>query len=268
MSEPNDAFASLFETNYEREKPRRRGRGWIIAGSVIAILAILAGVAFYFTDSGLRGAAETVAAQQVQSRLPAGATGQVKVTIGGGSVITQYLNGSFDDVTVSIPALTADGATSALELHAQGVATDITKPVAQLDGSVTFGPTSLTTVVPYPGTTQVTLVDGAVKFAGTQGDATRSVAYEVTATPSLSGQSIVMTPTAATITSGATPEEQPAIVAQLMAQKPAVCLAKYVPKGTTLTGVSVTPKGLALAFGGKNVTLSSQTFRSDAACTP
>ncbi|MFF1877820.1 DUF2993 domain-containing protein [Leifsonia sp. NPDC058230] len=268
MSDSNDAFASLFETNYEREKPRRRGRGWIIAGSVIAILAILAWVAFYFTDSGLRGAAETVAAQQVQSRLPDGATGEVKVSIGGGSVITQYLSGSFDDVTVSIPALTAEGATSALELRAKGVATDITKPVDQLDGTVAFGPAALTTVAPYPGTTAVTLGDGTVSFAGTQAVAAGSIAYEVTATPSLSGQSIVMTPTAATVTSGASPEQQPAIVAQLMAQKPAVCLAKYVPKGTTLTGVTVTPQGLSLAFSGKNVTLSSQTFRSTATCTP
>ncbi|WP_431279975.1 LmeA family phospholipid-binding protein [Leifsonia poae] len=268
MSDQNDAFASLFETNYQREKPRRRGRGWIIAGSVIAILVILGWVAFTFTDSGLRATAETVAAQQVQSRLPEGATGDVTVTIGGGPVISQYLNGSFDDVTVSVPALTADGATSALELRAKGVATDITKPVEQLSGTVTFGPAALTTVVPYPGTTKVALGDGSVTFSGTQGDAGRAIAYDVTATPSLVGQSIVMTPTAATVTSGAAAEQQPAIVAQLMAQKPAVCLAKYVPKGTTLTGVTVTPAGLALAFGGKNVTLSSQTFRSTATCTP
>ncbi|MEO7015635.1 MAG: DUF2993 domain-containing protein, partial [Leifsonia sp.] len=197
---------------------------------------------------------------------PDGAAGNVKVTIGGGSVVAQYLSGSFDDVRVSIPKLTAAGATSALDLRASGVSTDLGKPVKRLDGSVTFGPESLAAVIPYPGVSQPKLGDGIVTFTGTQTVAGHSITYSVTAVPSVSGASVVFTPKTAAVTAGATAAEQPTVVGQLMAQKPAVCLAKYVPKDTKLTGVRVAPSGLSLTFAGTQVTLSGQTFRPDGTC--
>ncbi|HEY9324753.1 MAG TPA: LmeA family phospholipid-binding protein, partial [Agromyces sp.] len=87
-------------------RPRRRlsraARVWIIVGVVLAVVVALVVVA----DIVARGIAEQRVAEEVEANLPDGVDGDVSVTIGGFSVIAQYLSGTMQHVELDAPELT------------------------------------------------------------------------------------------------------------------------------------------------------------------
>ncbi len=77
----------------------RAARVWITVVAVVAALAALVVVADVIT----RNVAEARFAEEIEANLPDGVEGDVGVTIGGLSVIAQYLSGTMQHVELSAP---------------------------------------------------------------------------------------------------------------------------------------------------------------------
>lgn len=264
-----DALEALFAGSGGGRPTRRRGRGAIIAAWIVGGLIVLLGIAAVVADGLLRGAAESVAAQALEQKLPEGSSGHVTVSIGGFSFLTQYLAGSFDDVQIDSSSLTLDGVPASLHLHARGVPTTLTEAVGSISGTVAFTPVAVATLLPVPGATGVpTLGNGTIASTVNQQLAGGAVAYSVTAKPTFGNGSVTLTPTAVTVTSAPPGTNSDEIVNDVLAHPPTtICVASRLPSALSPTGFSVDPNAARIAVAGKNVRLTSSLFGTKGSCS-
>ncbi|GAB3123680.1 LmeA family phospholipid-binding protein [Glaciibacter psychrotolerans] len=220
---------------------RRRIKGFIIVGSVV-----VAGLVLYAVgDTVIRNYAENRIAQEIQTNLPAGVTGDVSVSIGGLSAIGQFVIGRFDEVTLDAPKISVDGATGSVHIIAQGVPTNTQKTVGHITGTVDLSQEALNTLLKNSGATpgaEVELRDGDVSYSDSLDVFGLSVGYRATATPTAAGAYLVLTPTSAEVTSTAGNLDITGLVQKILGEQPlSICVASYLPVGLDLTDVNVTP---------------------------
>ena len=115
-----------------REQRSRAGRVFFIVAGVVVAIAVLLVIA----DVVVRNIAEQRVAEQIEGKLPPGVDGEVDVSIGGFSVIAQYLTGTMDRVELSAPELTVEGAPLDVDVALQGVPVDFASPIALVDATV------------------------------------------------------------------------------------------------------------------------------------
>lgn len=252
----------------------RKRRG--VAALVIS-LALVAGlvVAFFIVDAGLRSYAEDRARTEIGNNLPDGATGDVDVSIGGVSVIAQYLAGSFDRVELDAPKFAIGGVPAAVRIVAAGVPVDRTKPVRDVTGTVDLGEASVNALLAAGGTTtdsttdaELTLGTGEVSYSGTFPLFDFELGYEATATPSASADSLLFTPTAAELTSGFGVLDLSRAIPLILGQDPlSICVAQYLPDGVTLTGVDVTPDRARVKLESSTLMLTRQSLTTLGSCS-
>ncbi|HYI31840.1 MAG TPA: DUF2993 domain-containing protein, partial [Glaciibacter sp.] len=169
-------------------------RRWVVALVVSAVLVAVLVVAFFVVDAGLRSYAEDRVEAEFADNLPEGATGDIEVSIGGASVIAQYLHGSFDRVELDAPTFAVGGVPAAVHVVASGVPVDRTKPVRDVTGTVDLSEESVNALLASGGTTgnaELTLGTGEVKYSGTLPVLGLEIGYEATATPSTSADSLL-----------------------------------------------------------------------------
>ncbi|HEX4980658.1 MAG TPA: LmeA family phospholipid-binding protein, partial [Ilumatobacteraceae bacterium] len=179
---------------------KRRGIAAVVISSVLVIGLV---VAFFIVDAGLRSYAEGRVEAEIADNLPEGATNDVNVSIGGLSVIAQYLSGSFDRVEVRAPKFAVNGAPAAVHIVASGVPVDRTKPIRDVQGAIDLGPDAVTALVAASGNTaaaELTLGKGTVSYSGTFPVFGFDIGYRATAQPSTSPDSLLFTPTDAKLT--------------------------------------------------------------------
>jgi hypothetical protein len=271
MSGTESLEAMFAESGWESRPPkRRRGRGWKIAAVVVGVIVVLAVVGAAIVDNVLRSAAESVAAGEVQTELVDHDPGHVSVKIGGFSVIQQYLKGTFERVDVTIPSVTVNSLPVSVHLVAHQVSTDLTAPIPEITGSVSIDQAVLNKAFPMQGVTPpVTLGHGTLSFNGSQAVAGGSVAYTMTVTPSIIGGVLELTPKSAVITSAPAGVDKTAAAAALTAvgsRRGGVCVASLAPTGAAVTGATITPKAVVLAFTAKDLTLSSGLLSATNPC--
>jgi hypothetical protein len=222
---------------------KRRGIGALVIAGLL-ILGLIG--AYFIVDSVLRSYAQNRVRQEITSNLPEGVTGDVTVSIGGFSVIGQFLAGNFDHVDLKAPALTADGAQASVHLIATDVPVDTAKTVGDVRGAIEIGQESLNTLLAnaeIPGDPTVTLADDSVSYTGTITVARVPIGYTATATPEAAGGAVLLTPTKAKVTTGIGSLNLSGLVQRILGQEPIpVCVAQYLPVGVDLTGVDVTPQ--------------------------
>lgn len=262
------SMGEFFEAPDSPRPARKRGRGWVIAAWIVGGLIVLLGIAAVLIDNGLRAAAESVAADQIEQRLPDNVTGNVDVHIGGGSVILQYLSGSFDHVELDAPSLSIDGVRVPAHVMASGLSTDLSKPVHGVTATVSLDQNALNTLLRVPeATSGFTLGEGTLSFDGSRSLLGFTVKYHATAKPKAAGTTIELTPTAANITAGPAGLDLSDFVTQLLRAKPLpVCVAQYLPKGVDVTKIDVNPKSAVLTFHAADLPLSAQTLSSKGSC--
>lgn len=247
----------------------RKRRG--VAALVIS-LALVAGlvVAFFIVDAGLRSYAEERVQTEISSNLPEGATGDVDVSIGGVSVIAQYLSGSFDRVELDAPDFAIGGVPAAVHIVAGGVPVDRTKPVRDVTGTVDLSEESVNALLAAGGTTgdaELALGKGEVSYSGTFPVFGFDIGYEATATPSTSADSLLFTPTAAELTSDVGTVDLSGIIPLILGQEPlSICVAQYLPDGVTLTGVDVTPDRARVKLESSTLMLTRQSLTTLGSC--
>ncbi|MGO4689255.1 LmeA family phospholipid-binding protein [Glaciibacter sp. 2TAF33] len=245
----------------------RRG----IGGLVVASLLLLGLVGAYFiVDSVLRNYAQNRVRQEIANNLPEGVTGDVTVSISGFSVIAQYLGGSFDQVELKAPALAAGGAQASVHLVATDVPVDTAKTVGDVRGAIEMGQQSLDALLAnadIPGNPTVKLGDGTVSYTGTITVARVPIGYTATAIPQAAGDSVLLTPTKATVTTAIGSLNLGGLVQRILGEEPLpICVAQYLPAGVDLTGVDVTPQRARITLHAPALRLTEEGLTTLGSC--
>src|SRR4051794_32520597 len=118
----------------EQQLPKRK-RPWVPVVIVVGALVVLVGV-FFIADSVVRGVAEQRVSAQIEQNLPDNVNADVAVSIGGTSVIAQYLTGSFETVVLSAPDARVDGVPIDVKVTADGVPVDTSKTIGKVIATV------------------------------------------------------------------------------------------------------------------------------------
>lgn len=246
----------------------RRGSGCLVMSAVM--VGLLVG-AYFLADAGLRAFAEGEAERQIADALPASVTGDVTVSIGGFSVIAQYFSGSFDRVELTAPDLTADGVPASVRIVATDVEPKVGGTIGQVDATIDLTPETLNALAHAAGTpaeTHIVLGSDAITYTGTLSVAGFPIGYQATATPAVTDNALVFTPTAAEVTTGLGSLDVSAIVPAVLGEAPIrVCVAKYLPAEVALSSVNVTSARASITLESSTMLLTKQSLATLGTCS-
>ncbi|MFD5865952.1 DUF2993 domain-containing protein [Agromyces sp. NPDC127015] len=248
--------------------PRKRlGRGAKIGIVVAAVVVGLVAIAVV-ADVIARGVAEQRVAEEIRANLPDQVDGDVDVTIGGFSVIAQYLSGSMDEVALSAPDLEVDGAPIDAQVTLQQVPVDLASPVGHLTATVSTDEASLNRLIDVPGATgTVTLGDGTVGYEGSVEVLGAPISYQVTAAPTAAGDRILLEPVGVEVGAGGASFDVSGLIQRLIGDDPVpVCVAEHLPEGIEVTGVAVAPGAVRVDLAGDDVELDGDALGRTGHC--
>ncbi|HSP52053.1 MAG TPA: DUF2993 domain-containing protein [Cryobacterium sp.] len=250
-------------------KSRRRGLGaFVVTGLVVVGLV----AAFFLVDGGVRSYAEGQIEQEIASNLPDTVTGDVAVSLGGVSVIAQYLGGSFDRVALESSALTVDGVPASVHVVATDVPLDQTEPVGDVRGIVDLEPDALNTLLSQSlpsdaPAASVELGPDEVSYSGRVELLGFPIGYRASATPSVDADALLLTPSGASVTSGGGSIDAGNLLSLVLGEEPLrICVAQYLPEGVTLAGVNVTPQRARLTLQSSTLTLTRESLTTLGSC--
>lgn len=246
-------------------RPKRRTtRVWITVVAIVAVLAALAVVA----DVVARGIAERRFGEQIRMNLPEGVDGEVDVSIGGFSVIAQYLTGTMEHVELSAPELEVNGTPVAVDVVGEGVPVDLASPVASITGTITADEDALNRLVSVPGVNGAfTLGDGTVGYAGTIEVLGFSLDYSATARPTAAGDTVQLVPEGVELESGVGVVDVSVAVNRLLGDDPiAICVAQYLPEGVQVSSIEIDPGVATVVLAANGFTLDEQSLATKGSC--
>lgn len=248
--------------------PRRRlSRG---ARTAIIVGASLAGVValLVVADVVARGIAEQRVAEEVRANLPETVEGDVDVTIGGFSVIGQYLSGTMEHVTLSAPELVVEGAPLDVQVSLEGVPVDLAKPVDRLEATITADQAAVDTLVDIPGATgSITLGDATVGYEGAVEFLGRQITFQVTATPVAAGREVLLQPVGVEIGAGGGSLDLSGVVERVVGDDPIpVCVAEHLPAGVEVAAVAAAPGVLRVDLEGRDIVLDGASLQQTGSC--
>lgn len=241
---------------------RRRGLGVVIALIVVGVLAVGVVVA----DVSLRVYAEDRAASEIAASLPDTVEGDIDVSIGGFSFLQQYLSGTFDRVTLDAPALTVSGVPVDAHVVATGVPADLSKPIGTASATLTLGQDAVNSIVEVPGAATLTLDDQAVRYDGAISFLGLSIDYLVTASVSVTPDSVVLTPQKATLTAGSTVVDASDALDAILDQPIPLCVASYLPQGVELADLTISPGRATVVLRASDLSIDETSLRTLGVC--
>lgn len=244
-----------------RPRPRRRR-----IGVVIALVVVVLVVVFVIADIALRAYAENRATSEITSSLPDTVEGDIDVTIGGFSFLQQYLSGTFDHVTLDAPALSVDGVPVDAHVVANGVPTDLTKPIGAVSATLTLSEDAVNSVVQVPGSATLTLENQTVGYDGSISFLGLSLDYLVTAAVSVTPDSVVLSPQTATLTAGSTVVDASDALTAVTDESIPLCIADYLPQGVVLKKLTVAPGSATVTLGASDFTIDETSLRTVGTC--
>jgi len=256
--------------------PKRRRPARRLLVTLIALLALVA--VFFAVDAGLRSYAQNRIASEIDAGLPAGVSGDVDVTIGGASVIVQYLTGSFERVELTAPTLTVNDVPASVSIVATGVPTDTSQPIGHVAGTIDLDQAALNTLLqtalaeadadPAARNAELELGTDQITYTGELSVFGLPIGYQATATPSVTADSLVLTPTDARVTSGAGGLDVSGLLDLALGDEPiSVCMADYLPQGVTLSDVETTPERARITLESSTLTLTEQSLSTLGSCS-
>ncbi|WP_022893156.1 LmeA family phospholipid-binding protein [Agromyces subbeticus] len=247
-----------------RRRPGRASRGRIIAAVVLAVLVALIVVA----DIVARGIAERQVAEAIEANLPDGIEGEVDVTIGGFSVIGQYLAGTMERVELDAPQLSVEGAPVDVAVVAEGLPVDFESPVRRLTATIDADEASVNRLVSVAGVEAgFTLGDGTVGYEGELEFFGVPVSYQVTAIPTAAGDSVLLQPAGVEVGAGGATVDVSGVIDRLMGGDPlAVCIADRLPQGVQLDSIAVTPGAATVRLTARGLTLDASSLEQTGSC--
>jgi hypothetical protein len=249
---------------------RRRRPRWVrvllwtlIPLAVLAVLLVVADVA-------VRAYAEQRVASEIEKKLPSNVSGEVQAHIGGVSVLQQYLSGTFDSVELDAPKLTVDGAPLSASIVATSVPADFSKPIGQATGTLSISQASLNTLVTIPGATgDITLGDGTIGYDGSIDLLGLPVGYSVTAKPEAAGDTVLLQPDKASLSTGSGSDVNLTRLLQALTDRGPfpVCAAQYLPAGVQVSDITVTPGHATVTLTASDVVIDEKFLHSKGSCS-
>ncbi|MBF4569715.1 DUF2993 domain-containing protein [Plantibacter sp. VKM Ac-2880] len=239
---------------------RKRRRPWVPFVVVIGVIVVLVG-AFLIADTIVRGVAEDRVASQIEQSLPDGVDADVAVSIGGASVIAQYLTGTFEHVDLRAPGASVDGIPLDVRVSADAVPLDPKQTIGRVVATIRIdadGAAALAKTAGLPGT--LTLGDDEVGYAGEATVLGFTIPYDFSVAPTTTAERVNLMPTSVNVDTGlfGVIDLRALVTGFLQGDPPSICVAQYLPEGVDLDRLAVTPQ-VATA------TLTSTTLRLDEA---
>lgn len=254
----------------ERSSPRARP-GWFapVAWGVGILVALV--VLFFVADAIVRTVAQNAVRDQIQQQLPADVTAKdLNVTIGGLSVIGQYLAGSFERVELDAPHVTANGIKARAKIVAYGIPTDLARPVERIQGTVTVAEGQVDSLVSIPGITDphFRFTNKNVSVSGVAHLLGVPVKISADVHPSLAGGGFLsLAPSNVTVGAADANVDLTQVAQALIGGKSyAVCVAQYLPKGVRITDIGIGNGTATVSVGGAGIVLDEATLNSKGHC--
>jgi hypothetical protein len=258
-------FQPTVEYPAMNDRPRRRGRTVAI---IVAVAVLVLGGLFLLADWLVRGIAQEVVASEIEQRLPESVDAEVGVSVGGFSVIGQYLAGRFDRVELDAPGARIQGVPVDAHVVAEGVPLDRTRAVEQASATVTIDQESLGSLVELPGgASGLRLGDGTVSYQAAVEVLGLSVGYRLTAEPVADGQNVLLVPAGVEVEAGGAALDLDGVVEQLVGSAALpVCVARYLPEGVEVTDIQITPEQARVSFESDSLVLTGAALSSTGSC--
>jgi hypothetical protein len=233
---------------------------------VVALVALVV-----VADLVIRNVAEARVAEEIQANLPDGVSGDVDVTIGGFSVIRQYLSGSMDQVELSAPELAVQGVPIGVVVLAQDVPVDLASPVGRLTATIQASPEAVNQLVAAQDIEGVdgdlAFGDGTVAYTGSARLLGFPIEYTVTARPTAAGDTVLLEPVGVEVGSGGGSFDVSGLVDRLLGDDPVpVCVAQYLPEGVEVQQIAVDPTGAVVTLEGDGLRLDEATLSQTGSC--
>jgi hypothetical protein len=249
--------------------PDQKKRHWIkrviVAGGIVVLLVI----AFFVADAALRAYAENRVADEIKGELPTGfIANDLTVDVGGFSIIGQYLAGSFDTVRLDAH-VTMNGVPASASIVAHEVPVDFTQPVGSITGSMVLDQDAANRLVKIPGaTSKITFGDGTVGYSGAATLFGLPLTYTAVVVPTADGTTILLAPKSVKLTGGPAGLDLSGIVSQVLGDKPfPLCVAQFLPKGVTVTDISIHKGSANATVSARDIVLDQKTFENLGSCS-
>lgn len=232
--------------------------------AIVAVVVVAALVAaFFIADSIARSTGERLVAEKFAEKLSSeeGTTvspDDIDVRIGGASVIAQYLGGSFESVHVDADGIAFDGTPLDVAIQANGVPTDMSKPVNTVTGSVSFDQAGLDSLLQKNGTdADIKLGDETVTYTASQTFLGVPLSFTLTAEPSTTTDSLVFTPTSGELAAGSAAIDVSGLIDAVLADNTvSFCIADQIPAGVDLSGADVAPDSVTVRFQARDLIIA------------
>jgi LmeA-like phospholipid-binding len=248
----------------ERKPRGRAARIWITVVAVVVALVALIVVA----DVIVRNIAEARFAEEIEANLPDGVEGDVGVTIGGLSVIAQYLSGTMQRVELSAPELDVEGVPIAVDVVGEGVPVDLALPVEHLTATIEADAAAVNRLVDVQGIEgELAFGDGTVGYSDSVRFLGFPIEFTVTARPTAAGDTVLLEPVGVDVEAGGGSIDVSGIVDRLLGDDPIpVCVAEHLPAGVEVQQLTVEPTGAAVALQADGLRLDEASLATLGSC--
>ena len=249
-----------------RDQRSRAGRVFFIVAGVVVGIAVLLVIA----DVVVRDIAEQRVAEQIEGELPPGVEGEVEVTIGGFSVLAQYLRGTMDRVELSAPELVVEGAPLDVDVTLQGVPVDFASPIALVDATVVADEATVNRLIAVAGIEGgLTLGDGAVGYEQSIEVLAIPIpiTVAVTATPVAAGDTVVLDSVGVDVSAAGGTVDLTGLAERIIGDDPIeVCVAERLPQGVEITAIDVTEGSVRVEAHATDLRLDEQSLADTGTC--
>lgn len=242
----------------------RAARAWI---TVIAVVVVLGGL-LVVADVVVRNIAEQQVADQLEQNLPDGVEGDVDVTIGGLSVIAQYLSGSMDRVELSAPELTVAGVPISVDVEARDVPPGLDAPVGHVTATIEADEAAVNQLVRVPGVRgELAFGEGTVGYSDTVEVFGLPIDYTATARPVAAGEQVLLEPVDVEVGAGGGVIDVSDLVDRLMGDDPIpVCVAEYLPEGVEVNDIQIGAGTATVRLEAQGIALDEASLARSGSC--
>lgn len=236
--------------------------------TAIVVIVVALGALLVVADIVVRGIAQERFSEQIRSNLPEGVDGEVDVTIGGFSVIAQYLAGTMDRVELSAPELTVNGAPISVEVVGEGVPVDLASPVRSMSAVIEADQAAVNRLIAIPDVEgDVTLGEGVVGYADTIEVFGLRLGYSVTARPTAAGDTVLLQPESVQVDAGGGGIDVSGLADRVVGDDPiAVCVAQYLPSGVMVNGIDIAGGTATVRLEAQSIMLDEASLATTGSC--
>lgn len=236
--------------------------------TTIVVIVVALGALLVIADVVVRNIAQERFSEQIRSNLPEGVDGEVDVTIGGFSVIAQYLAGSMDRVELSAPELTVNGAPIAVDVVGEGVPVDLASPVRSMSAVIEADQDAINRLIVIPDVEgDLTLGEGVVGYADAIDVFGLRLGYSVTARPTAAGDTVLLQPENVQVDAGGGGIDVSGLADRLLGDDPiSVCVAQYLPEGVMVNGIEIAAGTASVRLEAQGIMLDEASLARTGSC--